>query len=98
MVAVPVFAHGGELLVPCCFVLYVIPALALLFVPWEVWWARFLAVAVLAVAAVFVWQMVLPRMADAKMSSLAEWSILLSPALLALIFAIVLRGARKAAR
>ena len=92
LAARPAWAHGDQLLLACSFVLHVLPALALLLVRWHVLWARFLTVAVLAASAVFLWTTLLPRMPMVGMSSVAQWFILLSPAFLACLLAILLRA------
>lgn len=91
IVAMPARAHGEHLPAVLGVALYVVPALALLLVPWHAGWARLLTTAVLAAGVVFLWSVVLPRIHRGPMSTLAQWSILLSPTLLALALAFLLR-------
>jgi hypothetical protein len=94
LIAAPAFAHGEQLVFGCGLIFYVLPALALLLVPWHDWWARFLTVLCLAIGAVVLWAAILPKMlTQVGMSPALEWVILLSPTLLALVLAIVLRAA-----
>jgi hypothetical protein len=87
----PALAHGEQLLVILGLGVYVLPGLVLLFVPWHAWWARLLVASILAAGVFILWSTVLPGIAKARMSSLVEWSILLSPSLIALILAVLLR-------
>jgi hypothetical protein len=91
LVAAPAWAHGEQLLVVFGLILYIFPALVLLFLPWHTWRTRFLTVSVLAVCVVVLWSTVLPGIGGVKMSLVAQWSLLLSPSLLACGLAMLLR-------
>ena len=91
LAAPPLWAHGEQLLVAFGVVLYGLPAVALLVLPWHRWWARLTSVAVLVLGTLFLWSQVPAQLQGRTMSALVQWSILLSPTIAALLVAVVLR-------
>ena len=90
-VAPAAFAHGENLIWFAGTVLVGIPAALFLLVPWHRWWARLLVVLVLAVGNVLVWWFFSNHAARVSSGCLG-WLILFSPLLVAVTFAISLRG------
>lgn len=95
----PLWAHGEELAVVFFGALVLVPLVVLLFIPWRFWWVRVTAIAAFAVFTAVLWTAVLPRVESHTMSSVAEWLLLLSPAICALAVGVALRnyGKRRAA-
>lgn len=91
-VALPLHAHGENLAVGCAAVVHAVPAIALLVVRWHAWRVRLFVAATLGLAAVVLWRIVVPAMMGAETSCLFEWLLLLSPTLIALMLALLLRA------
>lgn len=97
LLALPVWAHGENVIYFIGLVYYALPAALLLFVPWHDRWARVLAAATLLACAVVLWSLVLPRVEKVPMSPVGECSFMLSPLAIAVVLAVVLRIVRKRA-
>jgi len=93
--ALPVWAHGEQLIAVLLGGFLLIPAALFLFIPWHHWWARFAAVAVLVLSTIVFWFVVMPKIEKRPMSGAEEWLWLLAPIALTVIFAIVLRKSGK---
>ena len=90
LVALPLWAHGEQLIFLPFGVLILFPAALLLFIPWHRRWAaRLTAVAVLVLATLLLSFM--PRLEGRAMSSVEQWLLLFSPSLCAAIFAAAVR-------
>ena len=89
--AVPAWAHGENLQLYCGSIVHGLPALALLLVPWHGWRVRWAATAVLAAGAIVVWAVIVPRWIDTGPPPLVQWTVLLSPCMLAFALAAMWR-------
>lgn len=88
--ALPLKAHA-DLSFTCGTIVHLLPALALLFVPWHHWRVRVLCAATLVLGVVMLWQFAIPRLGHRDTSAFVEWLVILSPTLIAYVLALALR-------